>query len=95
MLSKDLKLQAQPDKVVDSRIDSNDLVEVLIHQRDLSSYEYSWKSMLTIQYHFPNFHLEDKMNFFFKGIVLLGNIYYNMYMLEERKLWCKIRAVKD
>lgn len=36
-------------------------IEVIIKWKDLPEFESSWKSFETIQEHFPDFHLEDKV----------------------------------
>ncbi|CAH9084460.1 unnamed protein product [Cuscuta epithymum] len=62
-LSEEMELQVIPEAVMDSRVNQAGNVEVLIHWKNLPSFEDSWELLQMMREHFPDFHLGDKVNF--------------------------------
>ena len=62
VLAEDGELLLHPKAVLESRMNVEGLVEVLIKWRDLLDYENSWEKLSDLQQKFLNNHLEDKVN---------------------------------
>lgn len=58
----------QPEQVVSSRYDEDGHLEALIHWKGLPEHERSWLRVKDIKREFPEFELEDKLNFTEGGI---------------------------
>ncbi|CAH9083722.1 unnamed protein product [Cuscuta europaea] len=62
-LNEELELQVIPEEVVESRRNQEGKEEVLIHWKGLPKFEDTWEDAQVMKDLFPEFHLEDKVNF--------------------------------
>ncbi|CAH9099513.1 unnamed protein product [Cuscuta epithymum] len=66
-LTEEWELQTEPEEVLAARESINGSKEILVHWKDLPSFEDSWEELSEFQSLFPNFHLGDKVNFEGRG----------------------------
>lgn len=67
-LNEDLVLVVEPEEVLNTRKLLNGQQEVLIKWQGLPHHENTWEEYEGLNYHFPSFHLEDKVALLREGI---------------------------
>lgn len=55
--------------MLDCRINEGGQLEIVVKWNQLPDFESSWEEVSVITEHFPQFHLEDKVNLNGQGIV--------------------------
>ena len=84
-LNDEWELQVHPDQIFAVRVNTQGEKKVLVQWQGLPEFENSWEAVSVLQYSFPTFHLEDKVNL--EGEVLIESL--NPY-IDPRKPWCTI-----